>query len=664
MGKAKSLRSSFVYIAVGVLVVVLLLAYLGSGDRTRDVSLDQLAADINAGTVSRLVQSDGSSVIEIRYSGAQEDAEARVPPNTDILSVLSAYQVDPSTVTIEVEQGSRWGGILRFLPFLLPTLLLIGFFAYMMRQSQGNSSQAMSFGKSKARLFTSNRPTVTFADVAGVDEAKEELQEVVEFLKYPDKFAALGARIPRGVLLVGPPGTGKTLLSRAVAGEAGVPFFSISGSEFVEMFVGVGASRVRDLFDQAKKNSPCIVFVDEIDAVGRQRGAGLGGSHDEREQTLNQILVEMDGFDSSINVIIIAATNRPDVLDPALLRPGRFDRQVILDRPDIQGRRSILQVHSRGKPLEDSVSIENLARQTSGFSGADLENLVNEAAILAARRNKKTIGVSELTEAIDRVLAGPQRKSRVISERERLMTAYHEAGHALVARMLPNSDPVRKVSIVARGMMGGYTRVVPDEDRLFMTKSQFRDRLAVFMAGHATETMVFEEQSTGASNDIEQATAIARRMVTEFGMSRTLGPRAYGKKEEMVFLGREINESRNYSDEIAESIDREIRELIDEAHDRARAILEEHAVYLEAIAQLLLANETIEGDEMEALFDGPRPTPDLVGPPHGRPSGRMAQVHDRHQTPAGHLPPGLQPPRERAEDRPSGVGGLRPNPAS
>ena len=432
---------------------------------------------------------------------------------------------------------------------------------------------------------------MTFSDVAGVEEAKEELVEVVEFLKYPEKFAALGARIPRGVLLVGPPGTGKTLLSRAVAGEAGVPFFSISGSEFVEMFVGVGASRVRDLFDQAKRNAPCIVFVDEIDAVGRQRGAGLGGSHDEREQTLNQILVEMDGFDSSTNMIVIAATNRPDVLDPALLRPGRFDRQVILDRPDIQGRRAILEVHVRGKPLEEDVSIEGLARQTPGFSGADLENLVNEAAILAARRNRKTVGLYELTEAIDRVIAGPQRKSRVISERERIMTAYHEAGHALVARMLPNADPVRKVSIVARGMMGGYTRVVPDEDRLFKTKAQFEDDLAVFMAGHVAEDMVFEEQSTGPSNDIERATGLARRMVTEFGMSEKLGPLAFGKKEELVFLGREISEQRNYSDEVAYQIDQEIRELIDAAHERARHHRSEHFDKLEAIAELLLGRK-------------------------------------------------------------------------
>ncbi|MGI8644173.1 MAG: ATP-dependent metallopeptidase FtsH/Yme1/Tma family protein, partial [Thermomicrobiales bacterium] len=398
---------------------------------------------------------------------------------------------------------------------------------------------------------------------------------------------------------------------------------------------------------------PCIIFVDEIDAVGRQRGAGLGGSHDEREQTLNQILVEMDGFDSNTNVIVIAATNRPDVLDPALLRPGRFDRQVILDRPDIQGRRSILEVHSRGKPLEEEVSIDNLARQTSGFSGADLENLVNEAAILAARRNKKTVGRDELTEAIDRVLAGPQRKSRVISERERLMTAYHEAGHALVARMLPNSDPVRKVSIVARGMMGGYTRVVPDEDRLFMTKAQFEDRLAVFMAGHVAERMIFDEQSTGASNDIEQASGIARRMVTEFGMSRTLGPLAFGKKEELVFLGREINESRNYSDEVAFQIDQEIRAIIDNAHERAKAVLSEQADKLEAIAQLLMTQETIEGEEMEALFDSPRPTPVLVGPPTGQPASRDGGGEE------------AQPvePREAERDRPGGLGTFRPQPA-
>jgi cell division protease FtsH len=454
-------------------------------------------------------------------------------------------------------------------------------------------------------------------------------------------------------LLVGPPGTGKTLLSRAVAGEAGVPFFSISGSEFVEMFVGVGASRVRDLFEQAKRNAPCIVFIDEIDAVGRQRGAGLGGSHDEREQTLNQILVEMDGFDSSTNVIVIAATNRPDVLDPALLRPGRFDRQVILDRPDIQGRIAILDVHVRGKPLEEDVSIEGLARQTPGFSGADLENLVNEAAILAARRNRKTVSRDELTEAIDRVIAGPQRKSRVISERERIMTAYHEAGHALVARMLPNADPVRKVSIVARGMMGGYTRVVPDEDRLFKTKAQFEDELAVYMAGHVAEQMVFEEQSTGAANDIDRATGLARRMVTEFGMSRTLGPRAFGKKDELVFLGREISEQRNYSEEVAFQIDQEIRELIDAAHQRARDVVQTNADKLKSIAELLLAEETIEGEQLEALFEQPRPRPRLVGPPAGQEAAKSPLVPTPADTP--------QPRNEW--DRPPGMGHLRPQPA-
>ncbi|MGN6032246.1 MAG: ATP-dependent zinc metalloprotease FtsH, partial [Thermomicrobiales bacterium] len=453
MPNRKWLRNGFVWVG---LILALMVAWFVFFDRKADLpSVDfnsTVIADIKAGKVDHLVTTEGSNTVEVHYKDSDTPtSESRLPPNTNVVEVLTGAGLEANAVPVEVKPASNLGPILSALVFLLPSLLIVGLIILMMRQSQGSNSQAMSFGKSKARLFSSNRPTVTFSDVAGVDEAKEELAEVVEFLKYPDKFASLGARIPRGVLLVGPPGTGKTLLSRAVAGEAGVPFFSISGSEFVEMFVGVGASRVRDLFEQAKRNAPCIIFIDEIDAVGRQRGAGLGGSHDEREQTLNQILVEMDGFDSSTNVIVIAATNRPDVLDPALLRPGRFDRQVILDRPDIQGRRQILNVHMRGKPIEENVSVEGLARQTSGFSGADLENLVNEAAILAARRNKKTVGRNEITEAIDRVIAGPQRKSRVISERERLMTAYHEAGHALVARMLPNADPVRKVSIVARG---------------------------------------------------------------------------------------------------------------------------------------------------------------------------------------------------------------------
>jgi cell division protease FtsH len=656
----KWIRSGIVWVVLITAVVVLWFAFTNNARDPQNVDFNTtVIGQIRNGEVERLVTREGDSKVVVHYTTNNPDiAESRLPPDTNVIDVLTAAGLDADVVPIEVQPASRWGSILTLLTFLLPSLLIIGILVLMMRQSQGSNSQAMSFGKSRARLFSSNRPTVTFADVAGVEEPKEELAEVVEFLKYPEKFASLGARIPRGVLLVGPPGTGKTLLSRAVAGEAGVPFFSISGSEFVEMFVGVGASRVRDLFDQAKKNAPCIVFIDEIDAVGRQRGAGLGGSHDEREQTLNQILVEMDGFDSSTNVIIIAATNRPDVLDPALLRPGRFDRQVILDRPDIAGRVSILQVHTRGKPLESNISIENLARQTSGFSGADLENLVNEAAILAARRNKKTVGRSELTEAIDRVIAGPQRKSRVISERERLMTAYHEAGHALVARMLPNADPVRKVSIVARGMAGGYTRTVPDEDRLFKTKAQFEDDLAVFMAGQVAEHLVFEELSTGASNDIERATAIARRMVTEFGMS-SLGPLAFGKKEEMVFLGREISEQRNYSDQIALRIDEEVRGIIDAAHAKAKEIVTTHFEKLEAIANLLIREETIEGEEMEALFDEPRPKPDLIGPPYGRPSSRAREVAStRSRSRAERI-------REdgRSDDQPPLGGALRPQPA-
>jgi len=614
MADNKWLRNGFVWIILIIAVIALWFMVTSGGDRTQSRDLSSIAQDIRAGQVARLEQSEDSSKVTVYYKGSDELETFRLPPNVNIYDALLQYGVEPSDVDINIKAASQWGNWLGLMTFILPTLILIGIVVFMMRQAQGSNNQAMSFGKSRARMFTGNKPTVTFADVAGVNEAKEELVEVVEFLKYPEKFSALGARIPRGVLLVGPPGTGKTLLSRAVAGEAGVPFFSISGSEFVEMFVGVGASRVRDLFDQAKRNAPCIVFVDEIDAVGRQRGAGLGGSHDEREQTLNQILVEMDGFDSSTNVIVVAATNRPDVLDPALLRPGRFDRQVVLDRPDIAGRLAVLEVHSRGKPFEDDIVLEDLARQTPGFSGADLENLVNESAILAARRNKKTIGRKELAEAIDRVVAGPQRKSRVISEREKLMTAYHEAGHALVARMLPYADPVRKVSIVARGMMGGYTSVVPDEDRFFWTKRQFEDMLAYIMGGRVAEEIIFNEISTGASNDIERATGLARRMVTEYGMSPTLGPLAFGKKDELVFLGREINEQRNYSDEVAFQIDQEIRQLIDDAYTQAREVLTDHIDKLEAIAMLLMENETVEAEELEALFDSPKPQPTLHGP--------------------------------------------------
>ena len=510
-------------------------------------------------------------------------------------------------VEVKGSTGFNWGGLLlNFLPLVLFGVLLFWLF----RRAQGANSQAMSFGRSRARLFPANTPTVTFDDVAGEEEAKQEVHEVVDFLKSREKFESLGARIPRGMLLVGPPGTGKTLLARAIAGEAGVPFFSISGSEFVEMFVGVGASRVRDLFDQAKRNTPCIIFIDEIDAVGRHRGAGLGGSHDEREQTLNQILVEMDGFDTNTSVIVLAATNRPDILDPALLRPGRFDRRVILDRPDINGRTAILKVHVSGKPLGELVNLETIAKQTAGFSGADLANLVNEAAILSARRGKKTIEMEELEESIDRVIAGPERKSRRISPKEKEITAYHEAGHALVARMLPNADPVHKISIVARGMALGYTKTLA-EDRYLMTRSQFKDMIATLLAGHTAEELIFNEMTTGAQDDIERATKLARKMVTDYGMSDKLGPRTFGHKEEMVFLGREISEQRDYSEKVAQQIDEEVHNIIQQAYEVAKNILTENKPKLVQLAEKLVAEETLEGGELESLFSKTttKPTP-------------------------------------------------------
>ncbi len=544
----------------------------------------------------------------------------------------------PTLFAEDANDSGAWLGIL--ISALLPVLLIGAFLYFMFRQAQGTNNQAMSFGKSRARMFLGNKTVVTFSDVAGVDEAKTELQEVVEFLKYPEKFNSLGARIPRGVLLVGPPGTGKTLLARAVAGEAGVPFFSISGSEFVEMFVGVGASRVRDLFDQAKRNSPCIVFVDEIDAVGRQRGAGLGGSHDEREQTLNQILVEMDGFDTNTNVIVVAATNRPDVLDPALLRPGRFDRQVILDRPDMKGRLEILKVHIKGKPLDKAIDLPHIAKQSPGFSGADLANLVNEAAILAARRNKKVITTAEFSEALERVVAGPERKSRVISDAEKAIIAYHEGGHALVQRILPKCDPVAKVSIISRGMALGYTMGLPTEDRYLQSKAEFEDKIAGMLGGNASERLIFGDTTTGSSNDIEKATNLARRMVTEFGMSERLGPLAFGKRDELVFLGREIGEQRNYSDDVARQIDEEVRAIIDRAYARAMDVLTTHKDRLIQLAERLVAQETIEHEEFRAMFaDLPDPREDPGG-------GGLTPL------PA----PAVEPP---AEPR----GGTAPNPA-
>lgn len=485
----------------------------------------------------------------------------------------------------------------------LPILLLIGLIFFMLNQTQGGGNRVMSFGKSRARLHTDEKKRVTFDDVAGADEVKEELEEVVEFLKHPKKFNELGAKIPKGVLLFGPPGTGKTLLARAVAGEAGVPFFSISGSDFVEMFVGVGASRVRDLFEQAKKNAPCIVFIDEIDAVGRQRGAGLGGGHDEREQTLNQLLVEMDGFAPNEGIIIIAATNRPDILDPALLRPGRFDRQIVVDVPDITGRKEILQVHIKGKPLADDVDLKVLARRTPGFTGADLANMVNEAALLSARFNRKKIGMHELEDAIERVIAGPEKKSKVISEKEKKLVSYHEAGHAVVGALLPDTDPVHKVSIIPRGRAGGYTLILPTEDRYYMTKSMLLNEIVVLLGGRVAEALVLGDISTGAQNDLERATSITRRMIMEYGMSDELGPLTLGRKTEQVFLGRDIARDRNYSEEVAFSIDKEVRKIIDASYVKAKQLLEDNIDKLHLIAGNLIEKETLEADEFTALME-------------------------------------------------------------
>jgi cell division protease FtsH len=503
-------------------------------------------------------------------------------------------------IEYEIKSGGiDWGN---WLIGLLPFVLFGAFILYIFFRARGANNQAMSFGRSRARLLPMDKPSATFDDVAGEDEAKQELTEVVEFLKSREKFQSLGARIPKGVLLIGPPGTGKTLMARAVAGEAGVPFFSISGSEFVEMFVGVGASRVRDLFDQAKRHTPCIIFVDEIDAVGRQRGAGLGGSHDEREQTLNQILTEMDGFDTNASVIVLAATNRPDILDPALLRPGRFDRRVILNIPDISGREAILRVHSKDKPMDKDVNLEVLAKQTAGFSGADLANLINEAAILAARNDKKVVSMEELEESIDKVQLGPERKSRRINAKEKEITAYHEAGHAFVGHVLPNIEPVRKITIIPRGMAGGYTKVL-EEDRTIYTRSLLKDMLAFLLAGHAAEDLIFNERTSGPHSDIKQATVWARRMVIDLGMSDKLGPRTFGDKQELVFLGREISEQRDYSERFALEIDREVNKLIDEGYSTAKKILSENKDKLVSIATILLEKETLEGDELEELFD-------------------------------------------------------------
>ena len=601
------MRNSLIYLLIIVAVIAIFFTLFSQPlGGSQEISINEVVALTARGDVATIeVRGDNLDILTV--SGESLTSRKEQGEGTSIVDILERSGVDLATTNVEisVKGSSGLSSIIGILFNFLPLIFFGAVLLFMMRQAQGGSNQTFSFGKSPARVAMGNSPTVSFDDVAGVAEAKEELQEVVEFLKFPERFLALGAKIPKGVLLIGPPGTGKTLMARAVSGEAGVPFFSISGSEFVEMFVGVGASRVRDLFDQAKRNAPCIVFVDEIDAVGRHRGAGLGGGHDEREQTLNQILVEMDGFESGTNVIVLAATNRPDILDPALLRPGRFDRKVTLDNPDIAGRKQILEVHSKGKPLTADVDLENIARQTGGFSGADLANLVNESAILAARRNLKEIGPPEFYESVDRVIAGPERKSRRISDREKEMTACHEAGHALVAHVLPNADKPFKVTIVARGQTAGHTRYLPEEDRQMWTKHQFEDMLAAALGGRVAEEVVFNEVTTGAGNDLEQATNIAQSMVTQYGMSEKLGPRTFGKREQMVFLGREISQQRDYSNDVAETIDDEIHDIINRAYESAQKAITENMAKLTQLSKYLLENETVESDVLEQIWSTP-----------------------------------------------------------
>ncbi|HTP10548.1 MAG TPA: ATP-dependent zinc metalloprotease FtsH [Anaerolineae bacterium] len=599
-------RNNLVYLLIIVAIgAIIFTALRSSAAPSEDVPLSQVASMIMAGKVKEIVVSGDD--VRVDTGSDSGIVTSHKDSSTDLASQLKDLGVDAiklQAIKYTVDRPPEWGSLLSTLSFILPGLLVVGLIYFMFRQAQGTNNQAMSFGKSRARMFTGEHPTVTFEDVAGAEEAKHDLQEVVEFLKEPEKFVSLGARIPKGVLLVGHPGTGKTLLAKAVSGEAGVPFFSISGSEFVEMFVGVGASRVRDLFDQAKRHSPCIVFVDEIDAVGRHRGAGLGGSHDEREQTLNQILVEMDGFDTDTNVIVVAATNRPDILDPALLRPGRFDRRVVLDRPDMKGREEIFKVHIRGKPLSDDVNLSVLAKSTPGFVGADIENMVNEAAIVAARRNKKIIAMTDFEEAMERVMLGPERKSRVIQPKEKKITAYHEAGHAVVMRALPNSDPLRKVTIIPRGFAAGLTWSMPEDDNSHMTRGKLTDMLAGILGGRAAEETVFSDITTGASNDLEKVTELARNMVQRWGMSDKLGPLVYGKKEELVFLGKELGEQRDYSEAIAQQIDGEVQRIVNEAHETALRVLNENRERLDRVATTLMEIESLDQEEFEKVWNG------------------------------------------------------------
>ncbi|MEW6697493.1 MAG: ATP-dependent zinc metalloprotease FtsH [Bacillota bacterium] len=595
----KVLKNLSIYLLI-VLVIIFLIQFTGD-KKTTVVPLryDEFITALEQNKVQtvEMTTDKSTNLITGKFKDGR-DFQTNGPVLDDTLVPLLKEQ-NVQFRQIPPPEPSWWAGLLTT---MLPILIFVLLFFFLMQQSQGGGNRVMSFGKSKAKLHTDEKRKVTFEDVAGADEVKEELTEIVDFLKNPKKFNEIGAKIPKGVLLFGPPGTGKTLLARAVAGEAGVPFFSISGSDFVEMFVGVGASRVRDLFEQAKKNAPCIVFIDEIDAVGRQRGAGLGGGHDEREQTLNQLLVEMDGFNPNEGIIIVAATNRPDILDPALLRPGRFDRQVVVDQPDVKGREEILKVHAKGKPLEDDIDLGVLARRTPGFTGADLANLMNEAALLAARFGKKKIGMRELEDSIERVIAGPEKKSKVISEKEKRLVSYHEAGHALVGYLLPNTDPVHKVSIIPRGRAGGYTLLLPKEDRYYMTKSMLMDHVVMLLGGRVAEDVVLKEISTGAQNDLERATGTIRRMIMEYGMSDELGPLTLGHKQDTPFLGRDIGRDRNYSEEVAYAIDREVRKMIDQSYNKAKAMLTEHRETLDKIAKVLMEKETIEAEEFAQLM--------------------------------------------------------------
>jgi cell division protease FtsH len=649
---SKRFRNGLIYFLLIIALGALLYTVFGNRSNTavETASIGEVADLVRKGQIAEIrVHNDDILVVEKSQRELRSRKESGVS-FVEILHNLNVTNEQIAAVNILVEEPSNWEIYSGILFALLPILLIAVFFIFILRQAQGAGNQAFSFGKSRARMFTGDKPTVTFADVAGSDEAKQELEEVVEFLKEPQKFAALGARIPKGVLLVGPPGTGKTLMAKAVSGEAGVPFFSISGSEFVEMFVGVGASRVRDLFEQAKKNSPCIIFIDEIDAVGRNRGSGLGGSNDEREQTLNQILVEMDGFDTDVNIILIAATNRPDILDPALLRPGRFDRRVTMDAPDVKGRRAILNVHIKGKPLATDVNLDVVAKQTPGFVGADVENLVNEAAILAARRNRRSIGMAEFQEAIERVIAGPERRSRLITPKEKEIVAYHEAGHAVVMYAIPEHDPVHKVTIVPRGMAGGYTMPIPEDESYLTSRVKFRAQLAALLGGRVAEEVRFGDITTGASNDLERVTDMARSMVTQWGMSEKLGPIQYGERDEMIFMGRSLGESRNYSDKVAQEIDEEVRKLVDDAYQLTHRILHEQRDRLDAVAMRLLEVETLHAPEFEAIMRGEQ----IV---ERQPSDRPVKNRtERSQS-------GVSDEERKREDKGLDLGGKLPAPA-